>query len=140
MVFSRIVRPIISWAGVNQLYQFIVYNNSQQYKTGPHSSYIKNATIATSVSSIPNVNERPEIGDVIQIKYNTAGAHGYPGFGHSTLVTSIGSNGTICVSWRTGPHMYGYNKPLGERFPPASSTADNTGGHIYRFIKLQYPF
>ena len=130
-----------SWAGVNNLYNFIIYNSRQTSSAaGPITSYTNSALIRTQVTGNSPSTEAQK-GDIIQIKYNVTGGYNYPNFGHSTIVSNIDSDtGEMMIAWRTSDYSYGFNEYLYEKYPPAPNTSSGSGNHIYRLIKIVYPF
>lgn len=123
-----------SWSGVNSFYRFVKNNTST---AGPKKSYINECFINPKVTSTTS-STQAKSGDIIQIKYNTVNAYGYPDFGHSTLVHRISDTSDIMITYRTSNDSKGTNVKLAEKYPPAPNTTSGSGGTIYRLIKIKY--
>ncbi|WP_150271170.1 amidase domain-containing protein [Paenibacillus tepidiphilus] len=112
-----------SWAGVNEFHDFITNNTAT---TGPK------AESKPLAYACPPQYVNWENGDIIQIKYSV---YGYPGFGHSTIVTgSYAPNYNTqypLITSRTGDYSYNTNEVLTNVYP-----IDGADVLAYRLIHL----
>ena len=97
-----------SWSGVNQFYNFIVNNSGN----GPQAQ--ERSLAYGCPSSYVNWSN----GDIIQLQYPD---YGYPGFGHTTIITGSYSansySNTPRVTSRTGANWYTKNEVLTVQYP-----------------------
>lgn len=97
-----------SWSGVNQFYNFIISNSGN----GPQAEE-RSLAYGCPLSYINWSN-----GDIIQLQYPD---YGYPGFGHTTIITGSYSansySNTPRVTSRTGANWYTKNEVLTVQYP-----------------------
>lgn len=110
-----------SWSGVNPFHDFITTNTG----TGPQ------ADAEGLAYNCPGAYVNWSSGDIIQIQYSS---YGYPGFGHSTVITGSYAPSyysvTPRITSRTSDDSYTKDEILTVRYPLSSSIL------AYRLIKL----
>ncbi|MBR4744702.1 MAG: amidase domain-containing protein [Oscillospiraceae bacterium] len=124
-----------AWSSVNLFYEFVIYNYQS---TGVKCSGYNATFNETNVYDF-TYSTRPRNGDVLQVKYNYSGGYGFPSFGHSLLIQTIGLYGDIFVTWRSDSTHYGYNIKLATQYNPSSNLTEGSGGHLYRVLRIKYP-
>jgi len=113
-----------SWSSVNRLYDFITTNTIK----GPTGRSFAYTRLPDPVD--PSAWNYYEIGDIIQVNYGEGG-YGYPGYGHSTVVTGF-ANTSIrvlepTISSRTSVYSYHQNERISSTY----------GGYTLRIIRLE---
>ena len=129
-----------SWGSVTNFYNFVTWNNSQSNSAPKATSPFSNSNYP--FISHPKSSSALDVGDIIQIKFNSSSGYAYPNYGHNVMMTGEstyqGSLSHILITGRTRANQYKKNVKLNDAYPPAPNTNNGSGKNLYRGIKLSY--